>query len=296
MTRTIHGLRGTLLAAAAALGLAAAAQAQGFGGSFDEGSFGGAEAGGGGAAAQPVPPAGGGGGDFGGSFGGGDATAPVTPPAGGGTPGGVAAAPPPAGDGGTAPGGGDFGDGGSFNPEVAKPITPPEPPPARQDPPPAQTPPVDDQLAGFELRDFGVQPTGQLRQDQFHAPTPTSVPGGQVVTTMQLAQALQGGMQVVLIDVLGGDYTLPRALKAPALASPGHFGDGVQQQAAQWLRQITQGNSTVPIVIYCSDPQCWLSYNGALRTVAAGYTNVYWYRGGVQAWQMAGLPLTVGGF
>lgn len=113
---------------------------------------------------------------------------------------------------------------------------------------------------------------------------------------MQLAQALQSGMQIVLIDVLGGDYTLPGAFKAPALASPGNFGDGIQQQAGQWLHQITQGNSTVPVVVYCSDPQCWLSYNGALRALAAGHTNVYWYRGGVQAWQMAGLPLSVGGF
>src|SRR5690606_17146359 len=129
-----------------------------------------------------------------------------------------------------------------------------------------------------------------------HGPTPTSLPGAQVVTTMQLAQAMQAGTQMVLIDVLGGDYTLPGAFKAPALASPGNFGDAIQQQAAQWLRQITQGNPTVPIVVYCSDPQCWLSYNGALRTVAAGHTNVYWYRGGVQAWQMAGLPLSVGGF
>lgn len=297
-----------LLSAMAVLGLAAAAGAQGFGGSFDDGA-------GGGVAAQPVVPPGGspGGGDFGGSFGDGGGTAPA--PGGGGVavapPGGVA--PPPGGGGGPAPGGGDFGGGGSFDPGVAGPVTPQppagiQPPPVQPpiqppvvqqppvQPPPVQPPPADTQLAAFELRDFGVPPTSQLRQGQFHGPTPTSIPGGQVVTTMQLAQAMQGGMQMVLIDVLGGDYTLPNAFKAPALASPGHFGDGIQQQAAQWLRQVTQGNPTMPIVIYCSDPQCWLSYNGALRTIAAGFTNVYWYRGGLQAWQMAGLNLSVGGF
>ncbi|WP_413872328.1 rhodanese-like domain-containing protein [Albidovulum sp.] len=50
------------------------------------------------------------------------------------------------------------------------------------------------------------------------------------------------------------------------------------------------------LVFYCSDPGCWLGYNAALGAVAAGYTNVYWYRGGLQAWQMSGLPLVPSGF
>src|SRR5262249_14167344 len=37
-------------------------------------------------------------------------------------------------------------------------------------------------------------------------------------------------------------------------------------------------------------PECWMSYNGALRAIHAGYTNVLWYRGGIEAWKMAGLP------
>ena len=30
----------------------------------------------------------------------------------------------------------------------------------------------------------------------------------------------------------------------------------------------------------------------AVRLVALGYTNVYWYRGGREAWEVAGLPET----
>ncbi|MGB5067847.1 MAG: rhodanese-like domain-containing protein, partial [Albidovulum sp.] len=148
----------------------------------------------------------------------------------------------------------------------------------------------------FELRDFGVPPASTLRSDQFHAPTPTSVQGAQIVTTAILSQALNAGKPVVIIDVLGGNYSLPKALMAPALASGGDFNDRVQQQAAQWLSQITRGDRGQTIVVYCSDPNCWLSYNATLRVVAAGYTNVYWYRGGLQAWQMAGLQLVPSGF
>jgi hypothetical protein len=35
-----------------------------------------------------------------------------------------------------------------------------------------------------------------------------------------------------------------------------------------------------------------MSYNAALRAINLGYKNVLWYRGGIEAWQRAGLPLT----
>ena len=141
-----------------------------------------------------------------------------------------------------------------------------------------------------------MPPQQQLRGSQFHGPTPTSIPGGRFISTQDLAAAMQSGQRMVVIDVLGGTYGLPNAFSATALASPGSFNDRVQQQARQWLSQITGGDTSVGIVVYCSDPQCWLSYNGALRAVAAGYRNVFWYRGGLQAWQMAGLPVYPTGF
>lgn len=146
------------------------------------------------------------------------------------------------------------------------------------------------------MRDFGVPPTSSLRPGEFHAATPTAIPGARLVTTAQLLQAVNTGNRMVIIDVLGSPYSLPGALGATALASGGTLNDRIQQQAEQWLAQITGGDRAVPIVVYCSDPMCWLSYNGALRAAAAGYSEVYWYRGGAQAWQMAGLPMYPSGF
>ncbi len=292
------------MAAALSIGLAAPAyvvaqSTDGFGGSFDTG--------GGGVPALPSTPAPAGD-NFGGSFGGGGGA--VVPQPG----------PPPV----PAPTGGGF-EGGSFDgggggvvpapppppPPAPTPAPPPPPPipqpipqPAPQPTPPAPAPTpapqpgpqIDPQITAFETREFGVQPTQQLRQNNFHAQTPTSVPGAQLVTTQVLANAIQSGVPVVLIDVLGSEYSLPNAYVAPALASAGSLNDRTQQQAAQWLGQITGNNKGAVIAIYCSDPMCWLSYNATLRTVAAGYTNVYWYRGGMQAWQMAGLQVTPAGF
>ncbi|MEM8595278.1 MAG: rhodanese-like domain-containing protein [Pseudomonadota bacterium] len=174
-------------------------------------------------------------------------------------------------------------------------VTPPEPDDRVDDVTGPKTK-VDPWVTAFETRDFGVPPQDTLRETQFHAPTPTAIPGAQLVTTAVLVSALESGTQVVLIDVLGGDYTLPGAYSAPALASGGSFQDRTQQQAAIWLEQITKGDTGVPVVVFCSDPMCWLGYNATLRTVAAGFTNVYWYRGGLKAWQMAGLPMRPAAF
>jgi len=68
-------------------------------------------------------------------------------------------------------------------------------------------------------------------------------------------------------------------------------GKTLQQQFAQFLQQATGGNKQHPIVLYCLSPECWMSYNASLRAINLGYTNVLWYRGGIEAWKKAGLPV-----
>lgn len=45
-----------------------------------------------------------------------------------------------------------------------------------------------------------------------------------------------------------------------------------------------------PVVFYCLSAECWLSYNAVTHAAELGYTNVYWYRGGINAWNKAKLP------
>jgi PQQ-dependent catabolism-associated CXXCW motif protein len=148
-----------------------------------------------------------------------------------------------------------------------------------------------DQLMQMERQDYGVQPTRQLHNGQMHGPTPASIPGGQLVTTKGLVALVQGRQTpFMLFDVLGGPKTLPNAIPAAFLAQPGQFNDQISQQFGQMLQQATQGRKDVPLVFYCLSTQCWMSYNAALRTINLGYTNVLWYRGGIEAWEQAGLP------
>ena len=148
-----------------------------------------------------------------------------------------------------------------------------------------------DALVQLERQDYGVAPTQQLHAGQFHGPTPASIPGGQVITTKGLVELMRGGQAPVLVlDVLGGSEMIQGAQYAVPAAQPGAFNDQTQQQFGQYLQQATNGNKQYPIVTYCLSTQCWMSYNAALRAINLGYTNVLWYRGGIEAWKQAGMP------
>jgi adenylate cyclase len=58
------------------------------------------------------------------------------------------------------------------------------------------------------------------------------------------------------------------------------------------MTQLTNGDHNVPVVTVGWNAERYQGRNLALRLVALGYPNVYWYRGGREAWDVAGLPET----
>ena len=141
-----------------------------------------------------------------------------------------------------------------------------------------------DKNSMLEREDFGVAPTRALHNGPMHAPTPASIPGGQVITTAGLLDLQRRQIPHVLIDVLGGPNVLPNAIPGAWMSEPGSFTDQVQMRTTAMLMDATQGKKDTPLVFYCLSPHCWMSYNAALRAINAGFTNVLWYRGGVEAW------------
>jgi PQQ-dependent catabolism-associated CXXCW motif protein len=159
--------------------------------------------------------------------------------------------------------------------------------------PTAQQPMGQMPAATMEMQDWGVAPIQQLHTGAPHSPTPVSIPGARVVTTQELAAAMSGGQRPLLFDVLGGQAheTLPGAYWLPSAGGGQGFDDRIQQAMQQMLQQGTGGNRAAPLVFFCLGPECWLSYNAALRAVKLGYTNVAWYRGGLEAWAQNRLPM-----
>jgi PQQ-dependent catabolism-associated CXXCW motif protein len=141
-----------------------------------------------------------------------------------------------------------------------------------------------------ETKDWGVAPTRSQRPTDHHAPTPLSLQGAKVVKTIALRKLLATDRSVVVVDVLDGEgrTTVPGARWMPGaglgLATPEE-----KSRFAQGLKKLTAGNMARPLVFVCLSAECWLSYNASLLAVEAGWRNVMWYRGGVEAWNAAGL-------
>lgn len=146
-----------------------------------------------------------------------------------------------------------------------------------------------------EDRDWGVAATERLREAPYTAPTPLAIPGARLIATRELEALVSPGHpeRPVLVDVASGEghLTLPGAVWIPGSGRGTSFVDPIQAQFIDLMARLTGGNKSRPLVYFCVNAQCWLSYNAALRAVAAGYTRVYWYRGGIEAWRAAGLPL-----
>lgn len=146
------------------------------------------------------------------------------------------------------------------------------------------------QVFADETKDWGVPPRKQVRTDRYHAPTPKELPGAKTIRTMELRAMQSQSPAPVLIDVLGGDGH--RTLRgAYWLRGAGLGTDAETERLRLDLEKLTGGRKAEPIVFFCLSSECWLSYNAGLRAIELGYTNVYWFRGGTEAWKRAGFEM-----
>jgi adenylate cyclase len=77
----------------------------------------------------------------------------------------------------------------------------------------------------------------------------------------------------------------------------GSFTDTAQDHLRRKMHALTAGDLNRPVVAVGFNSERFDGRNLALRLAALGYTQVYWYRGGWyrggrEAWEVAGLPET----
>jgi PQQ-dependent catabolism-associated CXXCW motif protein len=97
----------------------------------------------------------------------------------------------------------------------------------------------------------------------------------------------------VLVDAFvgGAHRTLPGAVWMPDLGQV-NLGQKERSQIEEALTQANGGDPSRPIVVFeRSSTYGWFGYHAVLRLLGMGYTNIYWYRGGLDAWHDAQLPL-----
>ena len=143
-----------------------------------------------------------------------------------------------------------------------------------------------------EDRDWGIAPTTRLRTEDYRAPTPRQIPGGRTLRTAELSQMLAKQARPYLIDVAANSHrTLSGAFWMEG-AGIGNLNKDQEKRFLKAMANFAAGKKNRPLVFFCEDSQCWLAYNAARRAIAAGYTSVMWYRGGIAAWRAAGLPMS----
>ena len=141
-----------------------------------------------------------------------------------------------------------------------------------------------------EDADFGVAPESMLHTDLI-APTPISVPGATTIRTGELVSLLSR-LKPIIIDVALDSWgrSIPDAVGLQGTGHGASFSEKVQDRFNRRMHVLTKGDLSAPIVALCVNSERFTAYNLALRLVALGYRQVYWYRGGVEAWQVNGLP------
>ncbi len=130
-------------------------------------------------------------------------------------------------------------------------------------------------------------------------PTPKELPGRKTLKTMDLYAALLAAsmkvdsttsVPIVLVDVDSQPHpkTIPTAARISYAGAGGTLDDKIQQKmSADLSKVVSTWNSA--IIFFGGDVKSWEGYNAALRAIEIGYPNVYWYRGGLAAWQAQNL-------
>ena len=143
-----------------------------------------------------------------------------------------------------------------------------------------------------EDADFGVPADGALHAS-FYGLTPIRAPGVTTIRTADLVRLIQERKPLV-IDT--GRYSLmtslPDAVVLREAGTGGNISDPVQARLRRKMLELTKGDATTPIVAVGVDSERFDGWNLTLRLAALGYRNIYWYRGGREAWEVNGLPVT----
>jgi rhodanese-related sulfurtransferase len=119
--------------------------------------------------------------------------------------------------------------------------------------------------------------------------TPKALPGATVVDLDTVKTLVRGGAVLVdtRIEAEYKDKHIPGALWLPyGEKSLKDVAFDAKLDSFPGLARLDRDRN---IVFQCNGPECWKSYKASRAAIAAGYRHVYWFRGGMPEWELAGL-------
>ena len=158
----------------------------------------------------------------------------------------------------------------------------------------------------------GVDRETGFRMERYRAPVPESIPGGCIAGNNEVQAAYLKTIgndstdNWVFLDVfpprglghdpLDGEWIIseehsyiPGSTWLPEVGR-GFLEEEHQQYFQQNLQNLTDNDTTTPVVFYCT-ADCWQSWNAAVRAISWGYSNVIWYPEVIDGWLEIGLEL-----
>ncbi len=147
--------------------------------------------------------------------------------------------------------------------------------------------------------DAGLPITMGVQPNPLDAPTPRGAPGVSVIGTFELATLIDhrqgsGNDQPLLLSTTCTfclDIAFPGSIHVPQYLWREPMTDEQRGALKAWLDPLLDGNPRRRLIIISWNAERWHGRNLALELVALGYPNVSWYRGGLEAWDAAGLPV-----
>lgn len=110
--------------------------------------------------------------------------------------------------------------------------------------------------------------------------TPYTVPGATRVSRYEADCLILSYDKGFFITPVNDSELIPFTMRVPY---GGNGDDGDYPQVAKKLEEITGGDKDFPLISYCHNASCFLSYNLVLRAAKLGYRNLYWFRDGIDA-------------
>lgn len=124
--------------------------------------------------------------------------------------------------------------------------------------------------------------------------TPRALPGATVVDAPKVAQLLQAGATYVdtrtEVEFKAGQ--VPGAILVPYVEKSAKDADF---DAAQDKFDVARlgPDRNAELIFACNGPECWKSFKASQAAVKAGYSKVYWFRGGFPEWRSSGMKFDV---
>jgi len=121
-------------------------------------------------------------------------------------------------------------------------------------------------------------------------------PGVTTIGELEVLDFLQSGEAVLVDGRIRPQYeegTIPGAISVPYNEAADRLGElGCEIDFDGWIC----GEEVTPVVLFCNGPWCGQSPTAARRMIEAGFPadKIYYYRGGMQNWNMLGLTVAPG--